>query len=81
MVEGYHLFVGGGYGEEKGIARELLRNIAASDLPAKVEQLIRIYLSRRNENENFRDYVLRQPTEKLLEGLTDGAFGCLVSAA
>jgi ferredoxin-nitrite reductase len=66
MVEAYHLFVGGGYGEERGIGRELIRNIPATDLPSRIEMLLRAYLEHREPAESFRAWVLRHPTERLL---------------
>ncbi len=34
LVEGYHLFVGGGYGNDAEIGRELYRDVPSTDLPA-----------------------------------------------
>ena len=34
MVEGYHIFVGGGYGTEQEIGREIYRDVQAEDAPA-----------------------------------------------
>lgn len=70
-VEGYHLFVGGGYGEEKGIGRELLKNVIASDVPRQVERLVRAYLAHREAGEGFRAFVLRTSTETLIERMND----------
>lgn len=81
MFEGYHLFVGGGYGDEKGIGRELVRNIIASDLPVRVEQLVRVYLARRHDTESFCDFVRRHPTTSLQEWLNEAAADRLVTAA
>lgn len=67
MVEGYHVFVGGGYGHEQGIGRELYRNVPATDLPDCVEALLRFWLKERRDNqEAFREFVLRTPTEEFL---------------
>jgi ferredoxin-nitrite reductase len=66
LAEGYHLFVGGGYGASRGIGRELLKNVTASDLPGRVESLLRGYLVRRDAGESFRDFVLRHDTPDLL---------------
>ena len=33
MVEGYHVFVGGGYGADQGIGREIYRNVVAGGCP------------------------------------------------
>lgn len=47
MVDAYHLFVGGGYGGERGIGREVVRSILAPDVPAVTEKLLRAYLGPR----------------------------------
>lgn len=69
MVEGYHLFVGGGYGTEQGIASELRRDVIADDLPATLERLLRAYLDQRNPAETFLEFVKRTPIERLKESL------------
>ena len=43
-VEGYHLVVGGGFGPDAGIGRELSRDVRAEDVPAAVERLLKAYL-------------------------------------
>jgi ferredoxin-nitrite reductase len=67
MVDGYHLFVGGGYGpDERGIGREVLRSIAATDVPLVTEQLLKNYLStRRDVLESFLDWSKRYSSEEL----------------
>ncbi len=66
MVEGYHVYVGGGYGAERGIAREVARDVTATDLPRRLELILRAYLDHRtNETETFREFLLRHPTDQL----------------
>ena len=66
MVEGYHLFVGGGYGRDSEIGRELLRDVKAEDAPEVVERLLLGYLRRREgPDESFRAFVARHPIESL----------------
>jgi ferredoxin-nitrite reductase len=73
-AEGYHLFVGGGYGPDQGVGRELLRNIKADDVPATVERVLRAYLDRRGgPGESFVDFVRRHPTEELKSMLEPAA--------
>jgi len=64
-AEGYHVYVGGGYGADRAIARELLRDVLATDLPHVVERLLRAYLDDRRLDESFKAYVERTPTEEL----------------
>lgn len=66
MVEGYHLFVGGGYGDGQSIAREVVRDIAATDVPALLEKMLAAYQQqRRDANETFNDFVRRHSTDEL----------------
>lgn len=46
-VPGYNILVGGGYGVEGGIGRELLTNVKAEDTPALVEAILRSWQSQR----------------------------------
>jgi ferredoxin-nitrite reductase len=68
MVEGYHVYIGGGYGEEREIGRELYKNVVADDIPPLVERMVLGYLNhRRGPDESFHDYTRREPTETLLQ--------------
>jgi ferredoxin-nitrite reductase len=67
-VEGYHIFVGGGYGQERCIGREMFRSVAAANAPVVIEKMLRGYLAHRvNPAETFNDFVQRHPTEQLKE--------------
>ena len=68
MVEGYHIFLGGGYGREQDIGREIYRGVNAEDAPATIERMLRGYLAARlSGNETFRDFTKRYSTEQLTE--------------
>jgi ferredoxin-nitrite reductase len=71
MVEGYHVYIGGGYGAERGIGREICRDVPATQLPRRLEKMLGIYLDHRLGNETFRQFVQRHPTEEL-KGLFEG---------
>jgi ferredoxin-nitrite reductase len=65
-VEGYHMVVGGGFGAQGAIARELFENVAASDAPAKIESLLRAYLAHRaTAEESFSAFTRRHDTDAL----------------
>lgn len=65
-VEGYHVFLGGGYGNEQRIAKELRRDVIAEDLPAYLEGVLRAYLDhRQNQHEQIQGFANRVPTEEL----------------
>ena len=68
MVEGYHILVGGGFGEARQIGRELYRNVKASDAPMVIEKMLRGYLEHRSsDGERFRDYANRLSIEQLFK--------------
>lgn len=74
VVEGYHVFVGGGYGAEQGIGRELYRNVIALDLGPTVERMLRAYLENRaSPSETFLAYCRRHETEQLKELFSEEA--------
>ncbi len=65
-VEGYHVFIGGGYGAEQGIGREMYRNVPATDAPQFVEKMVRGYIEHReNKDQSFLNFVRSKPTEEL----------------
>jgi ferredoxin-nitrite reductase len=65
-VEGYNMVVGGGFGVDGAIARELFQNIRAEDAPRKVETALRAYLANRNApDETFAAFVRRHDAEEL----------------
>jgi ferredoxin-nitrite reductase len=66
QVEGYALYVGGGAGSERALARELYPALPLAEMPRKVEGLLRAYLARRRDaGESFHDFALRHPPEAL----------------
>jgi len=58
-VEGYHVFVGGGFGEgKKQFGRQLLKSVPAGpELYEKIERLLRAYLENRSPGETFQDFT------------------------
>lgn len=75
LVEGYHLCVGGGWGNERGIGRRLLDSVPFDDLPPIVERLTRHYLDHRaHPSEPFAAFV-RRADDAELRAVAAG--GCL----
>ncbi len=65
-VEGFHVLVGGGFGPDAMIAREVYRDVTADDCPALVEKMLRAYLAHRAApTETFQAFTLRHETEAL----------------
>ncbi|MBP0579515.1 NirA family protein [Labrys sp. LIt4] len=71
QAEGYSIVVGGGYGDQARIGRELWKEIRAEDCAGKVEGLLRAYLERRKgPAESFQAFTSRHEPEAL-RGLVD----------
>ena len=46
-VEGYHILIGGAFGPDATLGREIYRDVKAQDAPATVERMLRAYMSNR----------------------------------
>jgi ferredoxin-nitrite reductase len=58
--DGFHIHIGGGYGPDAAIARELLRDVKATDCPQAVEQILRVYVENRaGADETFLQFTRR----------------------
>ncbi len=65
-VEGYHIHVGGGFGPDAALGREILRDVEAADAPRVVERILRSYLAHRaGADETFLGFSRRHDTEAL----------------
>lgn len=59
-VEGYHILVGGGFGDEAAIARELFQNVRAEDAPQTVAAILCAYRrNRESDQEHFAAFARR----------------------
>jgi ferredoxin-nitrite reductase len=67
-IEGYHILVGGGFGPDAGLARELFRDVKADDAPHTIERMLKTYLARRaSPNESFQAFARRHDISALTE--------------
>jgi ferredoxin-nitrite reductase len=67
-VEGYHILVGGGFGPDAALARELYRDVKAEDAPATIERMLKTYLARRaSPNESFQAFARRHEIPALTD--------------
>jgi ferredoxin-nitrite reductase len=65
-IEGYHVHIGGGYGEEQGIARELFRDVKADDAPRVIARMLERYLATRADAaESFHAFTKRHEIGQL----------------
>ncbi len=65
-VEGYHVHVGGGFGPDAALGREIYRDVKAEDAPALVERMLKAYLAHRAApEETFLAFSRRHDTDAL----------------
>jgi ferredoxin-nitrite reductase len=65
-VDGYHVLVGGGYGVDGAIARELYQNVKADEAPHVVEHILKTFVANRSsENETFVEFARRYEIDAL----------------
>jgi len=65
-IEGYHVVVGGGFGPNAAVGRELFRDVSAEEVPRTVERILKAYLARRSgREENFLAFVRRHEVDAL----------------
>jgi ferredoxin-nitrite reductase len=73
-IEGYHILVGGGFGPDAALARELYRDVKAEDAPRTIERMLRSYLARRSSpDESFQAFTRRHAVEALQAMFAEGA--------
>jgi ferredoxin-nitrite reductase len=60
MVEGFHVLVGGGFGPDAGVGRELYRDVRKEDCPRLVERILAAYVRHRaGTGETFLQFTRR----------------------
>ncbi len=64
-VEGYHVFVGGGFGASQAVGRQVFTGVAFGDLPLTLEKMLRGYQRRRAEGESFQAFTQRHDLNAL----------------
>ncbi len=68
--EGYHVVLGGGMDHEQGIAREVFRGVAATEVPGLVEKILRTYETGKQSGESFVAWSRRHTVGQLQEMLS-----------
>src|SRR5207247_1816210 len=73
-VEGYHILVGGGFGPDAALAREVYRDVKAEDAPPTVERMLKAYLAcRSSREESFQAFARRHDVEALTAMFAEAA--------
>ncbi|QDV46359.1 Sulfite reductase [ferredoxin] [Stieleria neptunia] len=65
MVDGYHVHLGGGWGDRQGIARLIFESIAFEDMPDLISAIIGGYLDQRRDGETFVEFTARSSDDEL----------------
>jgi len=63
--DGYHVFVGGGFGANQAVGRQIFASITATDLKPTLEKMLKGYLRRRAPGETFQQFTTRNDLNTL----------------
>ena len=73
-IEGYHILVGGGFGPNAALGRDIYRDVKAEDAPRRVEGLLKAYMVHRaSPQESFLAFSQRHDVEALKAMCEEGA--------
>jgi ferredoxin-nitrite reductase len=73
-IEGYHILVGGGFGPNAALGRDIYRDVKAEDAPRRVEGLLKAYMTHRaSPEESFLAFSQRHDVEALKAMCDEGA--------
>jgi len=65
-LEGYHILVGGGFGPNAALGRELYRDVVAEEAPRTVARILKAYLAHRaSPEESFLTFSRRHEIDAL----------------
>jgi len=64
-VEGYHVFVGGGFGAHQAVGRQIFTGVPFDDLKLTLEKVLRGYLRHRTAGESFQAFTQRHDVNAL----------------
>jgi ferredoxin-nitrite reductase len=66
-VEAYNVVLGGGFGHDQTIAKEVFKGIPFSAMLPLLERLLKVYVARRKAGESFATFARRHETKELQE--------------
>jgi len=66
-VDGYHVFVGGGFGRNQAVGRQVFAGVTATELPRALERMLRAFLKHRQGRETFQQFTNRLDVGRLQE--------------
>jgi len=71
-VEGYHVFIGGGFGTGQALGRQIFTNIPYAEIKTLLETMLKNYLKLRENGESFQSFCNRHEIGRLQEFFTNG---------
>jgi ferredoxin-nitrite reductase len=66
-VDAYHIFVGGGFGKNQSLGRQIFTGVSATELPRTLERILKAYLKNRGGQESFQQFSTRHDLGRLQE--------------
>ena len=70
-VEGYHITVGGGFGENRKVGRQIFNNVSFRSLGGTLEAMLKGFLAKRQDAETFHTFCNRHTVRQLQEAFAD----------
>jgi len=64
-LEGYHVFVGGGFGDRQAVGRQVFQGISFDQLKPTLEKMLKGYLRRRRPGDSFQQFASRHALNTL----------------
>jgi ferredoxin-nitrite reductase len=75
QIEGYHVYIGGGFGPDAALGREIYRDVKAQDTPLTIERMLKGYLAHRaSPDETFLAFARRHEVD-VLKNMFNGEAG------
>jgi len=65
IVEGYHVFVGGGFGQHQAVGRQIFQGISFEQLKPTLEKMLNAYMQHRSGGESFQAFTQRHDLNTL----------------
>lgn len=66
-VEGYHITLGGGFGDHQAVGRQIFTGVPMVEVTPLLERMLKVYLDRRQPGERFQDFCARHEIGQLQE--------------
>jgi ferredoxin-nitrite reductase len=63
--EGYHVFIGGGFGANRAVGRQVFSGLVFEELKTTLEKLLKGYLRHRTDGESFQKFAQRHDLNTL----------------